>query len=329
MAACVPVITLPRSRWAFLAIADISVLLLSRLLGAAEPEEGPEGEGEDEGERDGVGREDARRLAGQEAAGGVEDGGKRIQAGDGFEPALQEVQRDEDRGQKQDQEDGSPDHRPRLLRAHQHRHPRPEERRRDVHEDGQPDQTEEVEAALNRHPHEERDNGDERPGGGDAHERGYRVTEDYPGAVRGGEHQPFRETVLEVPGDGEPGECPAHRDRLQESPDVLEGDVAPRIVEAGHVAYPRQSPGEGDEEEDGEERRRQKRGVGEVLVDLASRHRPRYREKAAHRYAALALRDAAAPPRLSTTMAAAQPKPRVKACASQPVITRLRIPSTR
>src|SRR5215210_515349 len=329
MAACVPVITLPRSRWALFAIADISVLLLPCLLGAAEPEESPEGEDEDEGEPDGVGREYAGRLAGQEAAGGVEDGCKRVQAGDGFEPALQEVQRDEDRGQKQDQEDGSPDHRPRLLRAHQRRHPRPEERRRDVHEDGQPDQTEEVEAALNRDAGDERDDGDERPGGGDAHERGDGVAEDYPGAVRGGEHEPLREAVLEVSGDGEPGEGPAHRDRLQQRPDVLEGDVARRVVEAGHVAHPRQPPGEGDEEEDGEESRRQKRGVGEVLVDLASRHRPRNREEVAHLYTALDLRDAAAPPRASTTMAVAQPKPTVRACASQPVITRLLIPSTR
>src|SRR5215212_5734702 len=60
-----------------------SVLLLTRLLRAAEPEEGPEGEDEDQCEPDGVGREDACRLAGEEAPGGVEYGGKRVQAGDG------------------------------------------------------------------------------------------------------------------------------------------------------------------------------------------------------------------------------------------------------
>ncbi len=63
----------------------------------------------------------------------------------------QQVQRDEDRREEEDQEDGGPYHRSRLLGAQQHRHPGPEEGRRDVDEDGEPDQAEEVEAAAYGH----------------------------------------------------------------------------------------------------------------------------------------------------------------------------------
>jgi hypothetical protein len=59
----------------------------SRLLGAAQTEVGPEGESEDEGELYSIGRERARRFAGEEAARGVEDGGVK-----GFRRAMVSIQ---------------------------------------------------------------------------------------------------------------------------------------------------------------------------------------------------------------------------------------------
>ena len=61
---------------------------------------------------------------------------------------VSRLQRDEDRGQEQDEEDRGAYHGPGLLGAEQHRHPRPEEGRRDVGEDGQDYEAEEVEAAA-------------------------------------------------------------------------------------------------------------------------------------------------------------------------------------
>ena len=47
-------------------------------LGAAQAIKGPEDKDEDEGEPDSVGCEGARRLASEEASGGIEDGGEGV-----------------------------------------------------------------------------------------------------------------------------------------------------------------------------------------------------------------------------------------------------------
>ena len=126
-----------------------------------------------------------------------------------------------------------------------------------------------------------------------------------------------------------PVKAPPIETACKQGPHVLERDVAGRVVEARHVGYPRQAAGEGDEEEQREERRGEEGGVGEVLVDLAPRYGKGHIEEPAHPYATLVLSEAAAPPMATTTIARAKPKPRIRACGSQPVITRLRMPSTR
>src|SRR5215210_2366048 len=226
---------------------------LSRLLGAAEAVNGPDGEYEYEDRARGESRGDVRRVAGQEATGGFEYGGERVQAGCRLDPTRKQVQRYEDRRQEQDHEDRGAYDRPCLLGTEQHRHPSPEQGRRYVGEDGEGDQAEEVETAAYGHSSDQRDRGDERPRHGGAHERGDAVAEDDPVPVGGGEHKPLCEAVLEIPRNREPRERPAHRDGLEQCPHVLESDVARRVVEAWHIANSRQSSGEGDEEEYREE----------------------------------------------------------------------------
>src|SRR5215210_2140129 len=117
---------------------------LSGFLGLAEAEDGPEGEGQAQGNADGEGRKDILGVSGQEAAGRAEDGGERVQAGYRLDPARQEVKRDEDRGQEEDEEDRGPYHGTSLRGAQHHRDAGPEEGGRD---DGEGYQAEEVEAA--------------------------------------------------------------------------------------------------------------------------------------------------------------------------------------
>ena len=82
------------------------------------------------------------------------------------------------------------------------------------------DEAEEVEAAANGHPGDQREHGYERPRHGGPDERGHRVAEDDPVPVRGGEHEPPGEAVLEVASDGESSKSAAHRDGLQQRPDA-------------------------------------------------------------------------------------------------------------
>ena len=83
-----------------------------------------------------------------------------------------------------------------------------------------------------------------------------RVAEHDPAPVRRGEEQPAREAALEVARDPEAGEDAAERGRLEQDEDELEGRVAGRVVEAGHVLDAREPAREGDEEEEREEERR-------------------------------------------------------------------------
>ena len=96
------------------------------------------------------------------------------------------------------------------------------------------------------------------------------VAGDDPAAVGGGEQVAAAEAGLEVAGDAEAGEDAAEGRRLQQHEDVLEGGVAGREVEAGHVADGGEPAGEGGEEEEREDQRRdQQRFVGEEVVDAA------------------------------------------------------------
>src|SRR5215210_5337411 len=260
----------------------ITCSFLSGSLRAAETVDGPKGEYEYESGARGEGGGDVRRVAGKVTTGGFEDVGKRVEAGDGFDPTREQAERHEDRSQEQDEEDRGTYHRPGLLGAEQHRDTRTEKGCCNVGEDGEGDQAEEVEAAAYGHPREERDRGDQRPRQGGAHERGDRVSEYDPIPVGGGEQEPSGEAVLEVARDRKPCESPTHRDGLQEGPYVLEGDVAGRVVEARHVAHPRQATGEGDEEEQREERRGEECRIRKVLVDLAPGHGKRHLEESAH-----------------------------------------------
>ena len=114
----------------------------------------------------------------------------------------------EDRRQKQYEEDRRAYHGAGLLGAEQHRHPRPEKGRGYVGEQREADEAEQVEAAAYRHPRDQRDRGDENPRHGGAHDRGDGVAEDDPIPVRGGQHEPPGETVLEVTRDRKPRESP-------------------------------------------------------------------------------------------------------------------------
>src|SRR3712207_6034390 len=184
---------------------------LAGLLRLAEAEDGPDGEGHYQGGAYGEGRGHVLGVAGQEAAGGAQDGRKRVEAGDRLDPTRQQGQRDEDRRQEEDQEDRGPNHGPRLLGAQHHRDAGPEEGRRDVGEDGEGYQAEEVEATGYGHAGHERQHRDEGARHEGPHERGHGIAQDYAVPVRGGEHEPSGEAVLEVARYGEPGERPAHR----------------------------------------------------------------------------------------------------------------------
>ena len=78
-------------------------------------------------------------------------------------------------------------------------------------------QPEQVDAAsADVHPHGERDRGQDGDRDDPAAERGDRVAEDDPAAVRRREQQPPREAALEVAGDPEAGEDTAERRRLEQ-----------------------------------------------------------------------------------------------------------------
>jgi heme ABC exporter ATP-binding subunit CcmA len=116
--------------------------------------------------------------------------------------------------------------------------------------------------------------------------------------------------------------------RLQQDEPELEGRVPGRVVEARGLIDRRQAAGEGDEEEDRHQHRRQEQGrVVHQLVQQATGDPAGNGEVAPHVLTILSFRDHEAAAIPAAMIAAAQPNPRTSASASQPVIRRLRSPS--
>src|SRR5215203_2012257 len=103
--------------------------------GGAEAAFCPEGEEEGEGEADCESQGDYYRVAGDEAAAGLEQGGHRVDRGDGVDPAAEEVEGDVDGSEEEDEEGGELHQRAALDRAHPQGHPGRPEGGRDVDQD--------------------------------------------------------------------------------------------------------------------------------------------------------------------------------------------------
>ena len=130
--------------------------------------------------------------------------------------------------------------------------------------------------AVDVHAGDQRRGRDDGAGEQEAHGRRKRVARDDPLAPRRAQHQAAAEARLEVGRGREPREDAAECGRLEEHEHELEGGVAGREVEARHVADVRQAAGEGDEEEQREDDRRdQERRVLEGVDEVAAQHRAR------------------------------------------------------
>ena len=153
-----------------------------------------------------------------------------------MDPPLQQCEQDVDRREEEQQEDrhlydGTGLHGPQAQRDAG----RPEDRR-EVDEDGQRVEADEIDPTpADVHPHEQRDHRHHRSRDEPADERRRRVAEHDPAAVRRGEEEPAPEAALEVTRDPEAREDAAERSRLEEYEDELEGGVPGRVVESRHL----------------------------------------------------------------------------------------------
>ena len=181
-------------------------------LGAPQPAEGPGPEREAEAERDRERARDVRRVARDESAAGLEDVRERIDRRHAVDPALQELERHVDGREEQDQEDGHLHQRPGLDRAKAHRDPAGPEEATEVHERREREQTHEVDSSpAEVHPGDEGDHREQHCDDRPAEERRERVAEDDPAPAGRREHEPLRESALEVARDAEPREDAAER----------------------------------------------------------------------------------------------------------------------
>ena len=137
------------------------------------------------------------------------------------------------RREEEHQEDRHLHHRAGLHRAEPHRDAGRPEHGGEVDEERERVEADEVDAAAaDVHARDQRDHRQHGRRDQPAAERGERVAEDDPDAVRRRQQQPPREAALEVARDPEAGEDAAEGRRLQQHEDELEGRVAGREVEA-------------------------------------------------------------------------------------------------
>ena len=247
---------------------------------------------------------------------------------------VSRAERHVDGRHEQDQERRHLHHRPGLDRAEAHGDPDGEQGRRDVDQQREAVETEQVDRpAADLHARQQRDGRDDQPRDDDAHGRGHRVPDDQRPPVGRGEHQAPGEAGLVVAGHREAGEHAAERGRLEQHEDELECRIAGREVEARDAGDPRKAAGERGEEEEREDQRRHAAapGCGRRCAACATPRRAPRRESwpgsCAHQ--PRLERRARARPARPRSPRAATPNPSARASPSQPVTSSERIPSIR
>jgi hypothetical protein len=144
------------------------------------------------------------------------------------------------------------------------------------------------------------------------------------------EEEPAGETGPEVAGDRESGEYSGDGGGLERGEDEDEGGIPERVVEVPDAGELREAAGEGNQDEQRrDDRRQQERGAREHPADGPPGDGTGDVSESFHARTSLFFIAALAAARLAAAIAAAIPNPRASARASQPVMMRLRRPSTR
>ena len=270
-------------------------------------------------------------MAVEEAAARLEQPRDRVDDGDGVQPAAQERERHVDGSEEENQEDRQLHHRPGLDRPQPHRNAARPEQRREVEDEPERVEGDQVDAvAPHVHVRDQRDAREDADGERPPAERRERVADHNCAPVRGRDEEPAREAVLEVARDREADEDALERRRLEQDEHELEGRVAGRVVEPGQMADLLQTAREGGEEEEREEQRgKEQGGRREDVVQDAPRDAEGNGPEAAHVRVILPRRAPADAARESTAMATATANASASAWPFQPSMIRLRTPSSR
>src|SRR2546426_5544500 len=250
----------------------------------SEAPNGPEAEAADQTDHDRKRGQRELGLPRDKAAPRLEQRRDRVDGGNPVNPALQQIERNVDRGEEEEQENGHLHHGRSLLGAEPHRDACCPERPREVEQEGKRVETEQIDAvAADLHACKQRDDRDDRGNGEPANESRDRVAEQDAAAIRRGDHQATHEAALEVARDPEPGENARERRRLQQHEHELKRRVARRGVEARYLRDARKTSDErGEEEEWKGERGQQERRIREEHVQHAPRHAARYGKDVCH-----------------------------------------------
>src|SRR5829696_10050367 len=271
------------------------------------------------------------RGARDQAPAALEQQRDRVQVRDHAQPVGEQVERHEDGSEEEAEEDRKLHQRRRLHCPQPHGYARRPEQAAGVDQHRERVEREDVDTiAPDLHPGQERDTGQNGGRQRPPPEGADRVAEQDSAPIGGRQHQAAREAALEVAHDAEPGEDTRERRGLEQHEDELKSGVADGESEARHVVHAREPAGEGGEEEERERKTgEQQRRVREVVVQHPPCDCEGDVDRPLHVRANLprSATDESASPAIESPMLIENAS--ASACASQPKMTRLRMPSIR